>query len=137
LDNPLWGILSARRISDIERAEALIKYHSAEFIVADKEGIQLGRLRRNNLYAVLRGLLMNGHSFDDGPNDAATLTQKHVNNLRSLCLREQISGVAAARLNQGQDWDFFWSPKWPNCMAVLRFCQYPGRRTCFTLTICK
>ncbi len=45
---------------------------------------------RADVNQVLRGLLMSGYSFDDGPNDAATLGQKHVDNVRALCLREQI-----------------------------------------------
>jgi len=39
---------------------------------------------------VLRGLVMRGHAFDDGPNDAATLAKRLTDNVRSLCLREQI-----------------------------------------------
>ncbi|WP_305074532.1 hypothetical protein [Propionivibrio sp.] len=32
---------------------------------------------------------MRGHTFDEGPNDAATLAQKRANNVRSLRLLEQ------------------------------------------------
>ena len=39
---------------------------------------------------VLRGLLMRGHVFGDGQDDAATLGMKTANSVRSLCLREQM-----------------------------------------------
>lgn len=33
---------------------------------------------------------MRGHTFEKAPNDAATLAKKLCDNVRSLCLREQI-----------------------------------------------
>jgi len=45
---------------------------------------------RADVNHVLRGLVMRGHVFDDGPNDAATLAKRLADNVRSLCLREQI-----------------------------------------------
>lgn len=39
---------------------------------------------------VLRGLLMRGHVFGQGQDDAAMLGTKTANNVRSLCLREQM-----------------------------------------------
>lgn len=39
---------------------------------------------------VLRGLLMRGHVFGQGHDDAMTLGTKTANNVRSLCLREQM-----------------------------------------------
>ena len=39
---------------------------------------------------VLRGLLMRGHVFGKGEDDAASLSVKTANNVRSLCLREQM-----------------------------------------------
>lgn len=39
---------------------------------------------------VLRGLLMRGHVFGSGADDAATLALNTANNVRSLCLREQM-----------------------------------------------
>ena len=45
---------------------------------------------RADVNHVLRGLVMRGHVFDDGPNDAATLAKRLTDNIRSLCLREQI-----------------------------------------------
>ena len=45
---------------------------------------------RADVNHVLRGLVMRGHVFDDGPNDAATLAKRLTDNVRSLCLREQI-----------------------------------------------
>ena len=39
---------------------------------------------------VLRGLLMRGHVFGDGQDDAETLAIKTADNVRSLCLREQM-----------------------------------------------
>ena len=36
-----------------------------------------------------QSLSMRGHTFDEGPNDAATLAQKRANNVRSLRLLEQ------------------------------------------------
>lgn len=45
---------------------------------------------RADVNHVLRGLLMRGHAFDVGPNDTATLLNNLGDNIRSLCLREQI-----------------------------------------------
>lgn len=45
---------------------------------------------RADVNHVLRGLLMRGHAFDAGPNDTATLLKNLGDNIRSLCLREQI-----------------------------------------------
>lgn len=39
---------------------------------------------------VLRGLVFRGHRFEHGANAAADLAAKFANNVRSLCLREQI-----------------------------------------------
>jgi len=39
---------------------------------------------------VLRGLVFRGHRFDEHPNTASDLATKFANNVRSLCLREQI-----------------------------------------------
>ncbi len=39
---------------------------------------------------ILRGLLMRGHAFGEGQDRAATLATKTANNVRSLCLREQM-----------------------------------------------
>lgn len=39
---------------------------------------------------VLRGLVFRGHRFEEHANSAADLAAKFVNNVRSLCLREQI-----------------------------------------------
>jgi len=52
-----------------------------------ESGLPVSRADVNH---VLRGLLMRGHTFEDGPNDAATLARKLGNNIRSLCLREQM-----------------------------------------------
>jgi len=51
-----------------------------------ESGLPVSRADVNH---VLRGLIMHGHAFEEGPNDAATLAQKLGNNVRSLCLREQ------------------------------------------------
>ncbi|HNC85128.1 MAG TPA: hypothetical protein PK999_18900, partial [Nitrospira sp.] len=45
---------------------------------------------RADVNHVLRGLLMRGHKFDEGQNDYAALRSRLVDNIRSLCLREQI-----------------------------------------------
>lgn len=50
-------------------------------------GTPIGRADINH---VLRGLLFRGHSFESGPNDATTLGRKLVDNVKSLCLREQM-----------------------------------------------
>jgi len=47
-------------------------------------------ISRADVTDVLRGLVMRGHVFEEGPNDVATLAQKLGDNIRSLCLREQI-----------------------------------------------
>lgn len=39
---------------------------------------------------VLRGLLLRGHEFGKGADDAATLARKTAANIRTLCLREQM-----------------------------------------------
>jgi hypothetical protein len=39
---------------------------------------------------ILRGLLMRGHKFGAGDDDALSLSRKTANNVRSLCLREQM-----------------------------------------------
>lgn len=39
---------------------------------------------------ILRGLLMRGHAFGEGHDRAAALATKTANNVRSLCLREQM-----------------------------------------------
>lgn len=39
---------------------------------------------------VLRGLLLRGHEFGKGDDDAATLARKTADNIRTLCLREQM-----------------------------------------------
>lgn len=45
---------------------------------------------RADVNQVLRGMLMRGHAFDAGRSDAATLARKLADNIRSLCLREQM-----------------------------------------------
>ncbi|RDE49746.1 MAG: NYN domain-containing protein [Candidatus Accumulibacter meliphilus] len=45
---------------------------------------------RADVSHVLRGLLMRGHTFEEGPNDALTLCGKLADSIRSLCLREEI-----------------------------------------------
>lgn len=52
-----------------------------------ESGLPISRADVNH---VLRGLVMRGHVFEEGPNDAATLAKKLGDNIRSLCLREQI-----------------------------------------------
>lgn len=47
-------------------------------------------ISRADVTHVLRGLVMRGHVFEDGRIDAATLARKLGDNVRSLCLREQI-----------------------------------------------
>lgn len=39
---------------------------------------------------ILRGLLLRGHEFGKGEDDAAALARKTADNIRSLCLREQM-----------------------------------------------
>jgi hypothetical protein len=45
---------------------------------------------RADVNYVLRGLVFRGHAFDEGPNDANTLGEKLAENVRALCLREQM-----------------------------------------------
>lgn len=47
-------------------------------------------INRADVDFVLRGLLLRGHRFDEQANAAADLALKFANNVRSLCLREQI-----------------------------------------------
>jgi hypothetical protein len=47
-------------------------------------------ISRADITFVLRGIVFRGHRFDEGPNTAVELAQKFLNNVRSLCLREQI-----------------------------------------------
>ena len=55
---------------------------------------------RQDVNHVLRGLLMRGHAFEAGQNDAETLGALLIDNIRSLCLREQmvINGVTDAAI---------------------------------------
>ena len=48
------------------------------------------RVNRADVDFVLRGLLFRGHRFGEHPSTAADLAGKFANNVRSLCLREQI-----------------------------------------------
>ncbi len=52
-----------------------------------KQGMAISRADVN---FVLRGLLLRGHVFGGGRDDAATLSRKLADNIRSLCLREQM-----------------------------------------------
>ena len=52
---------------------------------------------------VLRGLLMRGHSFEEGTNDAPTLCRKLADSIRSLCLREEIM-LDAAMVSSIDNW---------------------------------
>lgn len=45
---------------------------------------------RRDVNWILSGLLMRGHVFNEGHDDATTLSVKTANNVRSLCLREQM-----------------------------------------------
>lgn len=45
---------------------------------------------RSDVNWVLRGLLLQGHTFGSGEDHAQTLGRKTIDNLRSLCLREQM-----------------------------------------------
>lgn len=45
---------------------------------------------RDDVNWVLRGLLLRGHEFGKGDDDAATLARKTADNIRTLCLREQM-----------------------------------------------
>lgn len=47
-------------------------------------------ISRADVTYVLRGLLIRGHAFDEGENNAITLGRKLTDNVRSLCLREQM-----------------------------------------------
>ena len=45
---------------------------------------------RSDVNWILRGLLLQGHAFGTGEDDVRTLCRKTIENLRSLCLREQM-----------------------------------------------
>lgn len=47
-------------------------------------------VNRADIDFILRGLVFRGHQFDGHANTAAELSAKFANNVRSLCLREQI-----------------------------------------------
>lgn len=52
---------------------------------------QLGRpMSRGDISFVLRGLLLRGHGFGEGRDTSMELARTFANNVRSLCLREQI-----------------------------------------------
>ncbi len=55
--------------------------------LSKEAGTPISRADVNN---VLRGLLVRNHDFEKGPNDVVTLRKKFADNVRSLCLREQI-----------------------------------------------
>ncbi|WP_291993321.1 NYN domain-containing protein [Candidatus Accumulibacter sp. ACC003] len=58
---------------------------------------------RADVNHVLRGLLMRGHSFEEGSNDAPTLCRKLADSIRSLCLREEIM-LDAAMVSAIDNW---------------------------------
>lgn len=47
-------------------------------------------VNRADVDFVLRGLVFRGHRFGEHPSTAADLASKFANNVRSLCMREQI-----------------------------------------------
>ncbi len=47
-------------------------------------------VNRQNVNWILQGLLFRGHVFGRGEDDAMTLARKAANNIKSLCLREQM-----------------------------------------------
>ncbi|PWF49332.1 NYN domain-containing protein [Massilia glaciei] len=47
-------------------------------------------ISRADITFVVRGIVLRGHRFDEHANTAGDLAQKFSNNVRSLCLREQI-----------------------------------------------
>lgn len=49
-----------------------------------------GQVSRADVTFVLRGLLFRGHKFEERPNSPDELGKTFANNVRSLCLREQI-----------------------------------------------
>ncbi|EON18775.1 hypothetical protein C265_15077 [Cupriavidus sp. GA3-3] len=47
-------------------------------------------ISRSDINHVLRGLLFCGHSFEDGPNDTASLGMKLADSVKAQCVREQM-----------------------------------------------
>lgn len=47
-------------------------------------------ISRSDINRVLRGLLFCGHSFEDGPNDPASLGMKLADSVKEQCVREQM-----------------------------------------------
>jgi len=69
--------------------------HPFDFIESGKRIRDLCRdsgeaVNRADVNFVLRGLLMRGHTFGQGDDNADALSRKLADNVRSLCLREQI-----------------------------------------------
>ena len=69
--------------------------HPFDFIESGKRIRDLcrdsgGTVSRADVNFVLRGLLMRGHTFGQGDDNADALSRKLADNVRSLCLREQI-----------------------------------------------
>jgi len=69
--------------------------HPFDFIESGKRIRDLcrdsgGAVSRADVNFVLRGLLMRGHTFGQGDDNADALSRKLADNVRSLCLREQI-----------------------------------------------
>jgi hypothetical protein len=121
-----WGSDSrlystARQIHEVTGIPLLtpVKYRTlASFIETDTAGhpfhlMETGKrvrdlcresgnpVNRESVNFILRGLLLSGHSFENGPNDSETLRQKLVDNVRTLCLREQmvLDAIAEAAID--------------------------------------
>lgn len=78
-----------------EAVAADTAFHGFDFIESGKRIRDLCResgqtVSRADVTFVLRGLLMRGHTFGQGEDGAAALSRKFADNVRSLCLREQI-----------------------------------------------
>lgn len=58
--------------------------------VRDTTRAQEQPVSRADVNWILRGLLLQGHTFGAGADDAQTLARQTVDNVRSLCLREQM-----------------------------------------------
>lgn len=84
-------------------AADLAEFPQFDFIEASKRVRDRCRdagqsISRADVNFVLRGLLLRGHRFGEDKDDAATLSRTLADNVRSLCLREQI--VLDANTNQ-------------------------------------
>jgi len=101
MNSPMY-LCSPQRDTETKRYRNLIEMISIDVLSSPFNLVETGKrvrdrcrdsglpVSRADVNHVLRGMLIRGHTFEEGPNDRPTLCRKLADNIRSLCLREQI-----------------------------------------------